>query len=607
MMFRSYRPEAIASVITALVLGVLLGCQGFSTSPPQPSGGAAAVAVNPGSISFGNQAVDTTTSQTVTIQNTGKANLVVQQVSVTGSATFQLSNWTGTATIPPAGQLALNINFTPVQSGTVSATLAIQTNASSNAADSISLTGSGEASSGGGPVTVSVSPVSASLGSDQTEQFTAALTGTTNTSVNWSVNDIVGGDTSVGTISSSGLYTAPACSSESSVTVTAASVNDSAATSSADVTLSQQSSSGKQYYVSTTGSDSNDGSACHPWATIGHAAAHIGPGATVNVGSGTYSGPISTSTSGTASSRIRYISMTQFGATIQCTSNCDMVWTQSGSYVSVMGFGITSTESATRIGIEWTGSHGLIQGNKVRDIQCSGCLGNGGAGINVDTGSAYTTADSNIVYNIDSGGKGKEDSLYVHGIYVHTHYNVISNNLVHNCAGWGVEQGHEVSNSTIVNNLVFECGGGVMIGTGGSSGTSNDNVINNNILVYNGPGYDGHGYGIDAIQNYGSNNSITDNLLYANKPGDTTSALDGYATIRGSITDVDPASGTIFVDWQSNGSGNYELKSGSPAIGAGTSASAPPFDIDGGKRPVAGTWDLGPYQYPSTAPPWPWD
>jgi len=459
-----------------------------------------------------------------------------------------------------------------------------------------------------GPVTVSVSPQSVSLSGTHTQQFSATVSGTTNKAVSWSVNGISGGNATVGTISSAGLYSAPACSSQNSVTVSARSVYDTAVTAGATIKLSAAGPANGQYYVSNSGNDGNDGSACHPWASIAHADSKVGPGSIVWVEPGTYAGPISARSSGTASSPIQYISQTQFGAVIECTGTCDMVWTETGSYVAVKGFSITSSDPNTRIGIEWLGGHGLIQGNKIHDIQCSGCVGNGGAGINVDNGSAYTTADANIVNNIDFRGKGGAASLYVHGIYVHTFYNVISNNLVYNCAGWGVEQGHEVSNSTIVNNTIFECGGGVMLGTGGSSGTSNNNLINNNILVYNGPGYSGHGYGIDAIQNYGSNNSITDNLLYGNKPSNISSALNGAANISGSITNVDPNSGTIFLDWQSNGEGNYELQAGSSAIHAGTSVGAPLFDIDGAPRPwpASGHWDLGAYQYGSPDQPWPW-
>lgn len=68
---------------------------------------------------------------------------------------------------------------------------------------------------------VTVSPASANLAASQTQQFTATVTGTSNTAVTWSISP------NTGTISSSGLYTAPSIiSSQQSVTVTATSVAD---------------------------------------------------------------------------------------------------------------------------------------------------------------------------------------------------------------------------------------------------------------------------------------------------------------------------------------------------------------------------------------------
>jgi parallel beta-helix repeat protein len=59
----------------------------------------------------------------------------------------------------------------------------------------------------------SVTVVVSSLGSSEllgsTQQLTAAVTGTSNTAVTWGVNGLAGGNSTVGTISSSGLYTAP--------------------------------------------------------------------------------------------------------------------------------------------------------------------------------------------------------------------------------------------------------------------------------------------------------------------------------------------------------------------------------------------------------------
>jgi hypothetical protein len=54
-------------------------------------------------------------------------------------------------------------------------------------------------------------PSSASLQEGKgTQAFTATVTDTTNTEVSWQVNNVLGGNSTLGTISASGLYTPPA-------------------------------------------------------------------------------------------------------------------------------------------------------------------------------------------------------------------------------------------------------------------------------------------------------------------------------------------------------------------------------------------------------------
>ena len=85
-------------------------------------------------------------------------------------------------------------------------------------------------------VSVSVSPTSASVLLGATQQFTATVTDTTNLAVTWNVNGISGGNSTVGTISVSGLYTAPQIlPQQASVTVQAVSQADATATGSASV------------------------------------------------------------------------------------------------------------------------------------------------------------------------------------------------------------------------------------------------------------------------------------------------------------------------------------------------------------------------------------
>jgi hypothetical protein len=70
------------------------------------------------------------------------------------------------------------------------------------------------------------------------QQFAAQVTGSSNTSVTWSVSNVAGGNSTTGTISSSGLYTAPATlPNPNTITIQAASSADSSASGSSNVTL----------------------------------------------------------------------------------------------------------------------------------------------------------------------------------------------------------------------------------------------------------------------------------------------------------------------------------------------------------------------------------
>jgi len=87
-------------------------------------------------------------------------------------------------------------------------------------------------------VAVALHPTSASVYTHGTQQFTATVTGATDTRVNWNVNGILGGNATIGTINAAGLYTAPtSVPSPSSVTVAAISQADTSKTASATVTV----------------------------------------------------------------------------------------------------------------------------------------------------------------------------------------------------------------------------------------------------------------------------------------------------------------------------------------------------------------------------------
>src|SRR6266849_7875871 len=83
-------------------------------------------------------------------------------------------------------------------------------------------------------VTISVAPMAVSVAAGNTQQFTATVTGASNTAVTWSI----AGGASNGSISRSGLYTAPATApNPPTVTVTATAQPDATKSASASVTV----------------------------------------------------------------------------------------------------------------------------------------------------------------------------------------------------------------------------------------------------------------------------------------------------------------------------------------------------------------------------------
>ncbi|MGO8794943.1 MAG: hypothetical protein ACLQLC_08980 [Candidatus Sulfotelmatobacter sp.] len=111
-------------------------------------------------------------------------------------------------------------------------------------------------------VTVAPNPVNVVVGAEQ--QFTATVTGSSNTAVTWQVNGIVGGSSTlgIGTISTTGLYQAPTTvPTPATVTITAISAADGTTsgsaqativTASTNVTVTVSSGGATQVYTGTT-------------------------------------------------------------------------------------------------------------------------------------------------------------------------------------------------------------------------------------------------------------------------------------------------------------------------------------------------------------------
>jgi Protein of unknown function (DUF1565) len=371
-----------------------------------------------------------------------------------------------------------------------------------------------------------------------------------------------------------------------------------------DIRQHAATSSGNNYYVSTSGSDSNPGTQTAPFATIKKASTLATPGTTVHVAPGTYTQAIATTTSGIATARITYISDVKWGAKIVPSSTTHAatgggIWYNSGSYVDIVGFDMVGTGIGVYYGIRIQANYDRITGNHVHNVDNSDSVCNAGAGINTIGGLAQH--DNYIIGNIVNDVGPYSGAFYcnlIHGIYFASGYNYAWNNIVYHNRTWGFTSWHATTNDIIMNNVVFgngfinTSGGGIAIGSGEVNQVTTDlndySVVANNIVVYN-PG----GQSIRENGNTGIHNQYLNNLVYGNSG---PVQLQNGLTTKGTVA-KDP----LFVNWQANGTGDYHLQPTSPAIDAGTSIAAPSTDFDGNARPLGAGFDIGAYEYMSAA------
>jgi Bacterial Ig-like domain (group 2) len=108
-------------------------------------------------------------------------------------------------------------------------------------------------------VTISLSPTSVKVAAGGTQQFTATVNGSSNKAVTWQVNGQTGGGALVGTVSPSGLYTAPLSPpATGKVTLTAVAQAELSKTASATLTIEFSSASlNGPYSFKLTGDDSS--------------------------------------------------------------------------------------------------------------------------------------------------------------------------------------------------------------------------------------------------------------------------------------------------------------------------------------------------------------
>ena len=209
-------------------------------------------------------------------------------------------------------------------------------------------------------VAVALTPISSSLASGAQQQFVATVSNTSNTAVSWSASS--------GTISSSGMFTAPNVSSASTVTVTATSVADATKHAQSTVTVSPLSvnitvtpgstnlpSGGSLQFTATVSNTSNT---AVRWSTSAGSIASNGTFTAPNVTSSTAVTITATSMANTSSVAHSVVTVNPMGTITVAISPVSISVPSAGTQQFIATVTNTSNTSVT-----WSASSGSISGN----------------------------------------------------------------------------------------------------------------------------------------------------------------------------------------------------------------------------------------------------
>ncbi len=558
--FRSCLLFSFIFALAVLPAGARASHRGLSL--PDPFAGQVSVAVVPTSEAV---VISQTRQFTATVRNTSNTSVTWQVNGVTGgSSTAGTITQAGLYTAPAV------VPHNPVV--TVKAVSKADTTKSASAVVTITL-----------PLTaVNISPSSVAVPPGGSLQFTATVVNSTNTAVTWEVNGVIGGGIAIGTITSSGVYTAPSVApSPAIVIITAVSQQNPAAGANAIVTMG----AGATYYVATTGNDNNNGSFGSPWRTIQHAANTAVAGNTVYVMGGVYSEIVTFPHSGSASAGyITFQSYPGQTATVDGTGlsvpggQYGLFTIQNQNYLAISGFEIrnytTGSTASVPIGIFITGADSYIQilGNQIHDIVTTAKTCNANAlGMAVYGSSAPAsinnlTISGNEIYRLTTGCSeslsldGNVDTFSVTNNLIHDNNNIgidsigfegVSPDPAYDQARNGEISGNIVYNITSYDNPAY----GPQYGANGIYVDGGTHIVIERNLVHN------VDIGIElASEHSGKVTSYVtarSNLVYnTNSVGVT---IGGYDFKRGGTDHCDIVNNTLFQDDTKN-TGNGELQ-----------------------------------------------
>jgi len=435
-----------------------------------------------------------------------------------------------------------------------------------------------------------------------------------------------------------------------------------AATTSAKVTATDQilvrnntMGDGATYYVSPSGSDSNSGAENAPWATLQHAADMAVAGDTVVVRTGTYTTGMNIFgvPGGTQADPIRFIAntgvvITHAGAEGINANLAGINIENTGGWYVIEGFDVESDGSMQRAGIRVAASNNVTLINNIVNHAYIGIFASDSSSLLIQGNTCENSTDQHGIYisgcsnytilgNVLFGNNWDGLHLNISGDMPNTG-GIIENNTIYSNTLSGIDM-EGVTNSYFVNNLIVgngkhgislhnldqantpACTGNLFINNtvAGNSGfaiqmQAGGNVLNmlfNNILLgsgglYGSIGISGDPTGLLSDHNIVSN-SFSPDLGVSQY---TLAQWQSYTQTTSTTHFTDDAASFVAAGSQlfaNSAAGNYHLFATSVAVNAGVGAylgqAAPASDANGGSRPVGNTWDIGAFEYGSTANP----
>ena len=346
------------------------------------------------------------------------------------------------------------------------------------------------------------------------------------------------------------------------------------------------------YYVATSGSDSNPGTSAQPFRTITHAYAYAAPGVTIHVMPGTYYDytsrwGIHLGASGTPAQPIVLHSEVRGAAIIdgQNAANRNEGFYIDGDYNVVDGFEIRNCPNG---GISiWSDGNQILNNRIHHNGNLPSPSPNGKDGIYSSHDTTGNVYQANCIDH-----NGRPGSNLDHGLYLCGNNEVVLNNVLFANAATGLQ----VAGYTTVNNMKVYNN---VMAWNGTSGivlwqALNGVDIKNNIFYQNGR------YGIFSYAATGGGVVVDNNFSYGNGSGD-------FDFTGGGSTYTNSQAGNIFADpgLVDGTLANFDphLASGSPAIQAALNLYPDlTTDMAGAARPSSGAWDLGVYLASDTVP-----